>query len=81
MNLRAIKKNMTEVTLSDGTKILFSYETPVVYMSPKTGWRVTDTFYSQTTTRHIGQYLGEALIYAKTVPQSEIDAIAGSVRV
>lgn len=80
MNLKSIKKNMTEVTLGDGTKILFSYETPVVYMSPKTGWRVTDTFYSRTTTRHIGQYLGEALIYAKTVPQSEIDAVAAEAK-
>lgn len=80
MNLRNIKKNMTEVTLGDGTKILFSYETPVVYMGPKTGWRITDTFYSQTTTRHIGQYLGEALIHAKTVPQYEIDAVAGRTK-
>jgi hypothetical protein len=60
MKLRPIKANMTEIELTDGRRVLFSYQTPVAL-------RVIDacgaTFYrtsqrwSNTTTRHIKSWL------------------------
>ena len=56
MKLNQIKANMTELTLNNGVRILFSYETPVAGWDGIGPFR-TDTHYSPTTTRHINQYL------------------------
>lgn len=58
MNLKPIASNMTEVTLNDGTCILFSYKTPVAAM--KADWKTavkTSKKWSNTTTRHINKWL------------------------
>ena len=57
MELKQIGSNMTEVTKSNGTSILFSYETPVAGYDSQGAFR-TDQNYSSTTTKHINKYLG-----------------------
>ncbi len=72
MKLRNIASNMTELELSDGTTVLFSYKTPVAGFDPAhpdgvKGHFKTSTHYSPTTTRHINKYFsGEWNVDAKT---------------
>lgn len=59
---------MTELTLADGTRILFSYEKPVA------GWDEDGAFrtwehHSRTTTRHINEYLGGKDVGYKVSPK------------
>ena len=56
MNLNPIKANMTELDLCDGTKILFSYRTPVAAVINGLYYK-TSFKWSNTTTRHINQWL------------------------
>lgn len=57
MKLKPIASNMTELALTDGTLVLFSYETPVACW--KDGlFSITDKKWSKTTTRHINKWLG-----------------------
>lgn len=51
---RQIGANMTEVEHGDLT-ILYSYETPVAFLSPKGGY-VTDKRWSVTTSKHIAKF-------------------------
>jgi len=48
---------MTELTLKNGTSILFSYKTPVAGRDDKGSFR-TDKKFSVTTSKHINKYLG-----------------------
>ena len=74
MRLNSIAKNQTEVTLSNGDQIFFSYRTPVaVYIAKKGRYARTDAWFSSTTTRHINKWLGN-VEYA-TIPQSALDMI------
>jgi len=60
MNLNPIKVNMTELDLGNGTRVLFSYRTPVAarILTPKgMEYHVTDRFYSVTTSRHINNWM------------------------
>lgn len=57
MKLRNIASNMTEVETSNGTRILFSYATPVAAWVPRGGYIRTSNFYSATTTRHINKWI------------------------
>lgn len=75
MKLKPLGANRTELTLPSGNVVFFSYQTPVAARTPA-GWVRTDQRYSMTTSRHVNQWLQGA--NAKTVPQAEIDAIAGS---
>jgi hypothetical protein len=64
MKINPIKANMTEVTLDDGTRVLFSYKTPVAAVIKIDGMEQavrTDKKWSQTTSRHISEW-------AKTFP-------------
>jgi len=54
--LEPVASNMTEITTSKGTRILFSYQTPVAGYDEKGAFR-TNVWYSMTTTRHINKYL------------------------
>ena len=75
MKLTPIGSNQTQVTLTDGTEVLFSYKTPVAAcMGDGTGFVRTDKKWSPTTSRHINKWLGEAL--ATVVPQETLDALA-----
>lgn len=57
MKLNPIKTNMTEVELSNGTRVLFSYKTPVACHHYNGKTYRTAKFWSKTTSRHINQWL------------------------
>ena len=57
MKLTPIKNNMTEIELSNGTKVLFSYKTPVACHHYNGKTYRTAKFWSKTTSRHINQWL------------------------
>lgn len=62
MKLLPLKTNMTELELNDGTKILFSYKTPVAAVLLIDGLAQavkTDKKWSNTTSRHINQWAKE----------------------
>ena len=75
MKLTPIAANQTELTLSDGTKVFFSYETPVAAMFPNYEYIRTATKWSTTTTRHINKWLDG--VTAKTVDQAFLDQLVG----
>jgi hypothetical protein len=55
MQLKPIQSNMTELTLNDGTQVLFSYQTPVACWIDGQFYK-TDKKWSNTTTRHINKW-------------------------
>ena len=74
MRLNSIAKNQTEVTLSNGDQIFFSYRTPVaVYIAKKGRYARTDAWFSSTTTRHNNKWLGN--VEYDIIPQSALDMI------
>ena len=55
MKLNHLASNKTELTLADGTQVLFSYQTPVA------AWKDGEYFktskrWSHTTTRHVNSW-------------------------
>ena len=74
LKINPIASNMTEVQTERAT-VLFSYKTPVAAcMNDGSGFIRTDRHYSVTTSKHINKWLAGAK--ARTVPQSDIDALA-----
>ena len=60
MQLRPIAANQTELTLSNGTQVFFSYRTPVAaYLADKAKYVRTATKWSTTTSRHINKWMGK----------------------
>ena len=55
MRLNNIASNMTEITLANGTQILFSYKTPVASWENGQFYK-TEKFWSKTTSRHINKW-------------------------
>ena len=81
MKLNPIGANKTELHLSNGTIVLFSYKTPVAAFAPDTagGWLRTEKRYSNTTSKHITQWLDSQGVPSgrvTIVPQEHIDALA-----
>ena len=58
MRVHRFGNHEVEVDFSDGTRVLFSYSTPVAAYVPGTGYVRTKSFHSQTTARHVGRWLG-----------------------
>lgn len=73
MKLRKAGHNMTELSLANGTDVLFSYETPVAAFVEGEGYVRTAKHYSATTSKHINKWLSGMV--ARTVPQEYIDAL------
>jgi len=73
MKLNPIRANMNELILNRDTAILFSYQTPVAGWDEQGAFR-TGSKYSQTTTRHINEYLGGKDI-GRVVPQEYINRL------
>jgi hypothetical protein len=76
MKVQQVSTTSTQVSLADGTEVLFSYSTPVAALVPGRGWMRTEQFYSTTTSKHINAWLrkncgGEV----QTVPQWEVDQL------
>lgn len=55
MKLRHIASNKNEITLADGTQVLFSYATPVACWINGEYFK-TSAKWSNTTTRHINSW-------------------------
>jgi hypothetical protein len=55
MKLKSQGANQTELELSNGAVVLFSYETPVACVLKGVGYRTAQSW-SRTTSRHIGMF-------------------------
>lgn len=81
MKLRKIKKTAaTLASFDDGRTVLFSYETPVAFFKSGVGFRKTEKYHSNTTSKHINQWLrSEGLDpkKVKTVSQADMESVAG----
>ena len=56
ISLKSVAANQTELSIDD-TMVLFSYNTPVAYHTSGDWARITESKFSQTTTKHINQWL------------------------
>jgi hypothetical protein len=65
MKIKPIQSNMTELTLNDGTQVLFSYQTPVACWKDGHFYK-TDKKWSNTTTRHINKWSHLAIAKPQT---------------
>ena len=72
LKLTILGSNQTEVSL-DNKRVLFSYNTPVAAWVSGIGYIRTDKKFSVTTSKHITLWLAGNT--ARTVPQSEIEAL------
>ena len=77
MKLKQIASNMTELDIN-GTKVLFSYSTPVAGRSDAGLFKTTEK-YSATTTKHINKYFREEWgvnpLSVREVDQAYIDGL------
>ena len=73
MELKRIGANASVLTLGNGTKILFSYETPVAVKVAGGETLKTSRFHSRTTSRHITEWLDGCA--TRVVEQEVIDAL------
>ena len=71
MQLKRLGSNQTEISFNNGTKVFFSYDTPVAAQLPDYEYVRTATKWSVTTSRHINKWLEG--VTAATVDQSILD--------
>lgn len=57
MKLVNLGSNMTELELTDGSTVFFSYNTPVAGFIPGQGVFRTEKWFSQTTSKHINKWI------------------------
>ncbi len=78
MKVQQVTISSTQISLADGTEVLFSYSTPVAALVPGKGWMRTEQFYSTTTSKHINRWFAEHKSTAAevaTVPQWDLDQL------
>ena len=78
MKVQPIGSNQTQVSLADGTEVLFSYSTPVAALVPGKGWMRTERTHSVTTTKHVNRWLLDKVGRLDCIPavdQWEIDKL------
>ena len=75
MKIEKIGVSKTLLTLSSGSEIFYSYNTPVACKVSGEFYK-TNEYYSRTTSKHITQYLNGR--YAHPVDQSFINQIVGA---
>ena len=76
MKIQQIGSNQTEVSLADGTEILFSYSTPVAALVPGKGWIRSAFKHSATTTKHVNAWLRKNCGgTVQSVPQWDLDQL------
>ena len=75
MQLTPIGANQTELSLNDGTQVLFSYRTPVAARLPDYEYVRTTTKWSTTTSRHINMWLDGVI--AKEIDQQFLYDLVG----
>ena len=71
MQLKRLGSNQTEISFNNGTKVFFSYDTPVAAQLPDYEYVRTSTKWSVTTSKHINKWL-EGVI-ATEVSQDILD--------
>ena len=72
MELIPIGSNQTQINLTNGDSVFFSYRTPVACLTAN-GYYRTSKKWSVTTTRHINKWLDGVL--AKEQPQEYFDSM------
>ncbi|WP_429498807.1 hypothetical protein ACQUFY_05775 [Robbsia andropogonis] len=70
MKLRVIGTNQQVLEFKDGTRILFSYESPVAAFVPNEGYEKTERFISRTSEKHAAKWIGKET--CKTVSQEQL---------
>jgi len=76
MKVRNVGSNQTEVELSNGTIVLYSYATPVAAFVHGRGGLCSSKKYSATTSRHVSKAIERWGCSKTIVDQVEIDDIA-----
>jgi hypothetical protein len=74
MEIRKQGPSATVASFADGAELFYSYETPVAGFIPGLGYFRTDAFFSRTTSKHVGKYVGHS--GGRTLTQSTIAALA-----
>lgn len=64
-----------ELLFDDGTRVLFSFQVPVAAFIPGDGYIRTSQVYSNTTTRHVNEWLGHGCRSVPKVNQATLDRI------
>ena len=80
MILRQLGSNQTELSLTNGNSIFFSYETPVAGYHSDDGFFRTETYYSKTTSRHINQNLRDVDDVKEVPDQYIVDLVNFDVK-
>jgi hypothetical protein len=76
MKVQQVTVTSTQISLADGTEVLYSYSTPVAALVPGKGWIRTEEFYSATTSKHINRWLAENCGgTVQSVPQWNLDQL------
>jgi hypothetical protein len=76
MKVQPIGSNQTQVSLADGTEVLFSYSTPVAALVPGKGWIRTAEKWSTTTSKHVNAWLRKNCGgTVQSVPQWDLDQL------
>ena len=75
MKIKRLGASKNLLVLPSGSEAFFSYDTPVAFQMHSGEIFKTEEYYSQTTSKHITQYLNGR--YANPVEQSFIQQILG----
>lgn len=76
IRLKPVASNQTELNIDDDTMVFFSYSTPVAYHVTGDLPRITDTKFSQTTTKHIRQWMNRhGFVNTMPVSQETIESV------
>ncbi len=78
MKINPVGSNQTEVELSNGATVLFSYKTPVAVFVPGQGALCTKQKYSVTTSRHVNAAVARWGATRHNVEQDVIDQHANN---
>lgn len=78
MELQRLGANVAVINLHNGTRILFSYDTPVAAYIPGEGYIKSERFFSRTTTGHVSQFAKGNM--ARTVTHETMAKLAQEAR-
>ena len=73
MNVTSLGANRTEISLKNGSRVFVSYKTPVAAYIVGVGYVKSEQRWSNTTSKHIGQWVGGTAKNVETRPQPFFD--------
>lgn len=73
--VQSLGANRTQITLTNGDLILVSYKTPVAALISGQGYVKTEQRWSNTTSKHIGQFCDGTAKDVPTRPQEFFDTL------